>query len=166
MPRPHLTTHSPIGNTTFAVHTSGSSDGNPARAQLARILKSRTFSAARRSQIFLRYIVEHALTHRDEPLKEYNIAIDVFGRSGYDPAVNNTVRVEAGRLRSRLREYYAGEGEADPLLIEIPKGSYRARIHARQTAATTEPRPPRVRFNWAVPLALVAGALIGYRISR
>lgn len=165
MPRPTPTAGLPGRTRPFRVQIS-TSDGNPARAQLARILKSHTFNAARRSQIFLRYIVEHALTHRDEPLKEYNIAFDVFGRSAYDPAINNTVRVEAGRLRSRLRDYYADEGQADPLVIEIPKGSYHARIHPRQLAATTQAPPTRAPFNWGVPLALVVGALIGYRVSR
>jgi hypothetical protein len=156
---------------------------SPAAAELDRILCSRTFSNARRSQLFLRYILHHAITHPDEPLKEYSIAVDVFDRdASYDPAVNNTVRVEAGRLRSRLLEYYAGEGHADPLLIEVPKGSYRVLIHSRDSdrqpaAAPASPQSPsaklpdplapgRLRHFWAVPLAFIIGAFIGYRASH
>ena len=59
-------------------------------------------------------------------MKEYTIALEVFDRSAdYDPAVDATVRVEAGRLRSRLREYYAEEGVADRLIFSLPKGGYR-----------------------------------------
>lgn len=148
-------------------------------AQLDRIVCSRTFSRARRSQQFLRYILLHAESHPGEPLKEYSIALDVFDRdSSYDPAVNNTVRVEAGRLRTRLLEYYAGEGQDDPLVFEVPKGSYRVRIHHRDPIATppevspsrVEPpsfSPPRPFTKpWAVPLAFLIGAFVGYRASH
>ncbi len=156
-------------------------DGSPVKAQLDRLLRSRAFSRACRSQHFLRYILLHAEAHPGEQLKEYSIAVDVFDRdSSYDPSLNNTVRVEAGRLRSRLLEYYAGEGHADPLVIEVPKGSYRVRVHQRECPpAPAEIRPPSPPLNplgisalrpgshlWAVPLAFVVGALIGYRASH
>jgi hypothetical protein len=148
---------------------------------LDRIISSRTFSGAHRSQLFLRYILHHAVTHPAEPLKEYSIALDVFDRdTSYDPAVNNTVRVEAGRLRSRLLEYYAGEGHTDLLVFEVPKGSYRVLIHERQpvTALTlVSPQlptptpvqhaaPPRPAALWALPLAFLLGAFVGYRASH
>jgi hypothetical protein len=148
--------------------------------QLERILNFRGFVGAHRSQLFLRYIVEHALAHPHDPLKEYTIAHDVFDRGAYDPAVNNTVRVEAGRLRSRLLEYYASEGYADPLLIEVPRGSYRAVIRPRQPVLAaaarlpltvmpaTSTRSPGARggHHWAIPVAFLLGAFVGYRVSR
>jgi hypothetical protein len=157
-------------------------DDSPVKTQLDRILASRIFRSARRSQLFLRYILHHAVARPDEPLKEYSVAIDVFDRdTSYDPAVNNTVRVEAGRLRSRLCEYYAGEGHADPLVIEIPKGSYRAFIQVRESGrvpvtepvpvprpspaaplaapAPGTPAPRQLRFLWAVPLAFLSACL-------
>src|SRR5271170_1890920 len=98
--------------------------------QVERILKSKVFAAATRSQAFLRYVVAKSLAN--SPPKEYAIAVDVFERgTEYDPAVDSTVRVEAGRLRSRLREYYAGEGRDDLLCIEVPKGSYAAVVMVR-----------------------------------
>lgn len=51
--------------------------------------------------------------------------MDVFDRdSGFDPQVDPIVRVEAGRLRLRLTEYYAGPGQNDKVVIDISKGGY------------------------------------------
>ncbi len=104
-----------------------------------RILASPVFAASHRSQRFLRYVVEYSLSKPDESLKEYAIALEVFERDAtYDPAIDATVRVEAGRLRSRLREYYAGLGKDDLVVIDIPKGGYRAAVTARpQTGLRT-----------------------------
>jgi TolB-like protein len=91
--------------------------------QLDRILSSGVFLAARRSRMFLRYVVERSLLNSAP--KEYEIAVEVLGRpSDYDPDVDAAVRVEAGRLRNRLRKYYDTVGKTDRILIEIPKGGY------------------------------------------
>jgi TolB-like protein len=101
--------------------------------ELHRILSSKVFAAAQRSQAFLRYVVERSLTDAPEPLKEFSIAIDVFARGkDYDPSIDATVRVEAGRLRSRLREYYDGEGSSDPVYIDVPKGGYHPAFTSRE----------------------------------
>ena len=93
--------------------------------ELDRILSSKVFATAQRSQAFLRYVVERSLTDAPPPLKEFSIAMDVFARGDdYDPSIDATVRVEAGRLRSRLREYYDLEGSGDPIAIDVPKGGY------------------------------------------
>src|SRR5579871_3129527 len=97
------------------------------RRQLERVIASAPFTNCHRSQRFLRFVVEASLNNVDESLKEFAIAVDVFGRNtSYDPSVDATVRVEAGRLRARLREYYSDEGHNDPIIIEVPKGGYRA----------------------------------------
>jgi TolB-like protein len=113
------------------------------RAELGQILASSPFAGAHRSQQFLLYVVENSLENRDAALKEYTIAIEVFGREpSYDPSIDATVRVEAGRLRSRLHEYYAEEGKQDPLIIDIPKGGYRATFVERASvSAATTPLP-------------------------
>jgi hypothetical protein len=73
----------------------------------------------------LRYLAEHSLDHPGIALKEYQIATEVLGRpAGFDPQSDSTVRVQAGRLRVKLAEYYGQEGIDDPVLVEIPKGSY------------------------------------------
>src|SRR5260370_8782761 len=41
------------------------------------------------------------------------------------------VRVQAGRLRTKLAEYYGSEGADDSILVEMPKGNYVLRFHQR-----------------------------------
>ncbi len=97
------------------------------RVELERVLASAPFANSQRSQRFLRFVVEASLNNVEESLKEFAIAVDVFERNtSYDPSINATVRVEAGRMRARLREYYAEAGRNDPILIDVPKGGYRA----------------------------------------
>src|ERR1700683_5793572 len=79
--------------------------------ELHRILSSKVFAAAQRSQAFLRYVVERSLSDAPNPLKEFSIAIDVFARGhDYDPSIDATVRVEAGSMRGRVRGDYDGGG--------------------------------------------------------
>jgi TolB-like protein len=95
------------------------------RRELERVLASKGFARNERLSRFLRVLVERHLEGRDADLKESVIGIEVFGRQpGFDPRQDSTVRSEAGRLRGRLAEYYAGEGSADAVVIEIPKGGY------------------------------------------
>ena len=80
----------------------------------------------------LRYLAAFALEHPGTPLKEYQIATEAFGRPpDFDPQVDSTIRVQAGRLRQKLAEYYAGEGSDDRGLVELPKGSYALAFHPR-----------------------------------
>ena len=95
------------------------------RDQLANILASRPFSLSDRLNRFLRFIVEHVLDGKTEPLKEYVIGVEVFDKDqSFDPRVDSIVRVEAGRLRTKLKEYYAEEGRSDPVRIELAKRGY------------------------------------------
>lgn len=111
------------------------SDQKAVREQLDRILESGPFLQSRRRQRFLEYIVTETLAGRGEHLKGYNIAQDVFDRSeAFDPNVDPIVRVEAGRLRDKLREYYEVVGLNDPVHIELPKGAYAPKIEFRQSA--------------------------------
>jgi TolB-like protein/Tfp pilus assembly protein PilF len=99
-------------------------------------------------------VVEASLNDRDEFLKEFAIAVDVFGRNtSYDPSIDATVRVEAGRLRSRLREYYTVTGQIDPIIIDIPKGGYRATFAANGNS----PKPADI-VNPAVSSPVASGA--------
>jgi tetratricopeptide (TPR) repeat protein len=110
---------------------SGSHAKNPIGAppEIARLLDSICSSAGfRRStrlQRFLRYVVGHAIAEPNQSLKELQIAMDVFDRNAaFEPQVDPIVRVEAGRLRLRLTEYYAGPGQDDKVIIDISKGGY------------------------------------------
>ena len=80
----------------------------------------------------LRYLANHALDHPGEPLKEYQIATEVFGRSSdFDPQLDSIIRVQAGRLRSKLAKYYESEGANDPIEVDLPKGTYLLSFHHR-----------------------------------
>lgn len=95
------------------------------RAQLDKILSSEGFSHSERLCRFLRFTVEEAVAGRGASIKEYQVGVEVFDRKGsYDPRTDPIVRVEAGRLRNKLEEFYATEGRDDPILIGLHKGSY------------------------------------------
>jgi hypothetical protein len=80
----------------------------------------------------LRYLVRKAIEQPGISLKEYQIATEEFGRStDFDPAVDSMIRVQAGRLRAKLTEYYATEGVHDPIRIDLPKGAYNLTFHHR-----------------------------------
>jgi serine/threonine-protein kinase len=68
--------------------------------------------------------VECALAGRTN-INEYSIGVDVFGRDeSFDPRIDPIVRVDARRLRAKLREYYDGEGAENPIEICIPLRTY------------------------------------------
>lgn len=97
----------------------------PVREQLVRLAENRRFKSAEKLRAFLFYIVEQSLTGQSDQIKEYAIALEVYGRRpDYDSKLDSIVRVEASRLRTRLKEYYEQEGRFDPVIIELPKGSY------------------------------------------
>jgi hypothetical protein len=106
------------------------------RAQLGKVLAGEPFSHSERLCRFLRFTVEEAIQGRAARLKEYQIGVEVFDKKGeYDPRIDPIVRVEAGRLRSKLEEYYRGEGRNDPVLIKLKKGGY-APVFERAEAAS------------------------------
>jgi hypothetical protein len=93
--------------------------------QLEKVLHSRTLQNSENLKAFLRFVVEKTLADEDVQLKEYTIATEVFGRrSDYDPRIDSVVRVQAGRLRTKLQEYYTAEGKNDQIIIDLPKGHY------------------------------------------
>ena len=97
------------------------------RAELARILDSSTFLNAPILSRLLRHIVERTLEGAADQLKEYSLGVDVFDRGvSFDPRIDTIVRVQARRLRSRLRDYYASDGRFDPVRIDVPTGRYAA----------------------------------------
>src|SRR3954454_13283902 len=88
--------------------------------QLERLLSSPNLVNSAQLCRFLRYIVEKALTGDSASLKENLLGTDVFERGiRFDPRADPVVRVEARRLRSKLDDYYAAAGAADPVLIRI-----------------------------------------------
>ncbi len=96
------------------------------REQLFRVVNSPTFTPSARLCRFLTYIVDRTVEGDLDNLKEFTVAIEVFDRnSDYDPNIDAIVRVEARRLRAKLKAYYEeGPGTADPVLIALRPGSY------------------------------------------
>ena len=93
--------------------------------QLDKILQSHALHGAESLKAFLRFVGLSAINQPETQLKEYVIATEVFGRrSDYDPRIDSAVRVQAGRLRTKLQEYYATEGKYDKVQIDLPKGKY------------------------------------------
>jgi adenylate cyclase len=114
-----------------------------ARGCLDRIVASSCFAQSDRQQRFLKFIVTETLAGRTDRLKGYSIAVEVFDRDvSFDPAVDAIVRVEAARLRAKLREYYDREGRADPVRIELPKGAYAIRMEWRAPETTASLKEP------------------------
>src|SRR5690349_5574872 len=102
-------------------------------AQLERILASPGFAGADRASRFLRFVVERTIAGEGDQLKEYVIGRAVFDRGDdYDPRIDSIVRVEAGRLRSKVEEYYTGPGRGDSVLIQLRKGSYAPAFEPRE----------------------------------
>src|SRR5262245_19409393 len=135
------------------------SDQNAIREQLARILKSGPFHQAPRRQRFLEYIVNETLAGRRARLKAYNIALEVCHRPNtFDSNVDPLVRVEAARLRDRLREYYEGDGQNDPVRIDLPKGTYSPQIEFRHEGVLQiahEKGPPIQEVSSSIPSVAV-----------
>src|SRR5688572_11121050 len=78
---------------------------------LRMVLADRRFASSERNASFLRYVIERTLEGKTEQIKETVIATEVYGRPiGYDPKSDSIVRVEATRLRQKLRTYYENEG--------------------------------------------------------
>jgi TolB-like protein len=142
--------------------------------QLERLLASEAFANTERGSRFLRYVVERTLAGEGDRLKEFVIGVDVFDRGDqYDPRIDSIVRVEAGRLRSKLDQYYSRATDEDRVVIQIPRGSYvptfeRRALHSESAvlrpsdAVRTPPRGRRwPRFGEAGAAWPIRGAVTG-----
>jgi len=117
--------------------------------QIEQITKSHSLRGSESLCKLLQYLAKQALYHPDAPLKEYQIATEVFGRhADFDPQSDSTIRVQVGRLRLKLAEYYASEGAADPIVVKIPKGSYHLSFEARPA----DPQPQAVAARQGAPV--------------
>src|SRR5262245_53712759 len=95
------------------------------RQAVERMVTSDVFSRSPQLAAFLRFVVEAVLHNRQDRIKAYTIGIEVLRRdTKFDPQLDPIVRVEATRLRRAIERYYSGPGMDDPLLIDLPRGSY------------------------------------------
>ena len=108
--------------------------------ELHRVIASPLFAAAQSHQRLLRYLVEHSHDGRPALLKETVLGIEVFQRpaQSFDPKSDSIVRVEARRLRQRLRQHYALQPPGG-WMIELPKGSYRPQLVRRTASDASSP---------------------------
>lgn len=139
---------------------------SPTEAQIRRerdrILTSNVFASSQRMRELFDYLVAEARADRAARLKEFAIGIAVFGRDEtYDPRIDAVVRVEVGRLRAKLREYYTEDGQQDPVRIEIPKGSYVPTFTLTDSSATQEPSVGLARGRGRLLALSVLVAVIG-----
>jgi hypothetical protein len=121
-------------------------DNGPYLDQIEKLTHSHTLRKAESLCKLLRYLADNALSQPGVPLKEYQIATEVFGRpDDFDPQADSAIRVQAGRLRLKLHEYYSHEGVADTVVAEMPSGSYALNFHHREPPAPIIlPSPPKL----------------------
>jgi hypothetical protein len=112
--------------------------------QVEKLVHSRTLHGSESLCKLLRYLADNALKHPGIAPKEYQIATEVFGRPpDFDPHLDSVVRVQAGRLRAKLGEYYGFEGSEDRIVVELPRGVYTLAFH--QASVPSKPVLPAAR---------------------
>jgi hypothetical protein len=132
----------------------GGSLGNAAideqKALLQRVTWSRQIEKSARIRDFLVFVCERTLQVPAAELHEQEIGCRVFGRpADYDTTADNIVRVTASQARKKLEQYFATEGAAEPVILEIPKGGYTPVFRERaQAAAEFDVVPVPVPEQW------------------
>ena len=95
------------------------------RAELQAVLESHLFARSPALTHLLSYLCEKTFAGESAQIKEYSVGLEVFDRrDSFDQDTDSIVRVQANRLRKRLREFYGTEGATHPVRITIPVGQY------------------------------------------
>lgn len=106
---------------------------------------------------FLTYVVTEALAGRTDEIRAKTIAMDVYGYSADELSKREgVVRVDAGRVRRKLKAYYNGDGASDPVMISLPVGSYSPEFKP----GAEQPQKPQYRWRVVAAIAVVA-VLVG-----
>jgi len=93
--------------------------------QIQKILACPEFTATEQQRNFLTYVVNETLVGRADSIKGYTVATQVFGRAeNFDASLDPIVSIQANKLRRALERYYLLDGKFDPIVIDIPKGTY------------------------------------------
>jgi hypothetical protein len=88
-------------------------------------MASATLAQSPRLRSVLSYLLASVEDGTIYQVTEQSIGNAVFGRPlGYNASEDNIVRVTVRHLRTRLEEYYRGEGSEEKYRITIPKGKY------------------------------------------
>lgn len=140
--------------------------------QIDTLVGSSTLHGSESLCKLLRYLARHALENPDARVKEYQIATEVFGRpADFDPQSDSMIRVQVGRLRAKLSEYYSTEGIGDAVIVELPKGTYHLQFRHRSSTDSKEHlplavphlQPPQATAhttNWKAVAAVLGGLLV------
>src|ERR1700747_2377467 len=133
------------------------------QAEIEKLVSSHALHGSESLCKLLRYLGRQALEHPGTAVKEYQMATEVFGRQcAFDPQLDSMVRVQAGRLRTKLAEYYNSEGATDRIVVELPKGSYAVAFHERAKAAVAAGNG-RGAGTWASDRVESTGAAVARR---
>ena len=141
------------------------------RAAVDKILQSQVFRNTESLRRLLRFLAEKAITGEADQLKEYSVGIDAFGKPpSYDPRQDSAVRIQVGRLRQKLSEYYLNEGKEDPIIVELPKGGFRLQFESRVRTSRADlevvssqipaPAPPPTARPGPLTMALAAALVL------
>src|SRR5581483_7377270 len=136
-------------------------------SEVLNVLNSSGMRASEPLRKLLTYLAEHSLENGAHPARESDIALAVFGRRDFDSKIDSVVRVQTGRLRSKLAEYYMSEGLHSDIVLEIPKGSYG--LAPRWRTSSVSEAPPAVttrRGIWIAAAAVALAALLGFAALR
>ena len=125
------------------------------KAELKRVLASEYFANSPNLSRLLVYLCNKYFEGCGQDLKEYSIAVEALGRTtAFDPVTNSVVRVEAHRMREKLKKYYEGEGADHPLMIVLEAGRYAPHFVKREELA-----PAAMEKRSGQPMANAAGEL-------
>src|SRR5690349_11055205 len=151
-----------VSNGVNAVQPNGV-DPAAARAQVDRILASKTFESSDVHRRLLHFLCEKSLSGEADRLKEYTIGIEAFGKpETYDPKQDSIVRLQVGRLRQKLAVYYQSEASGDPVLVTLPKGAFNLNFDPHASAepsVTADPYAAQRRWTRWLAVALAAMTL-------
>ena len=159
-------------------------EGTLIQNQIERILHSEELRGCENLRRLLRFLADRSVCGQADELKEYIVAIDGLGKpSSYDPRKNSTVRIQVGRLRQKLADYYRTEGQRDPVVIDVPKGRFKLKFEYRNGAPSRQgkfdedasdpgphsphrdqPAQPGHR-DWRFPMALAVAVALGISIG-
>jgi hypothetical protein len=125
---------------------------------IRQVADSEAFRAAPTMRALLLYLWEH----QGEPVSEYAIATQALGRSPeFDPRLDSTVRVQAARLRNKLKEFYEEGGAEFPLRLSLPRGRhelewvYQPRHKSLVSTLSAVPK----QYVWGAGLTMAALAI-------
>jgi hypothetical protein len=135
--------------------------------QVNRILESRALRSSESLRRLLRYLAQKTISGEADQLKEYVVAIEGLGKpDSYDPRQESAVRIQVGRLRQKLAEYYQSEGKDDPVEVSLPRGHFRLHFESRcsggpiQVAQEAIELPPPAKIHRHSYYLLVLALLV------